>query len=171
MQKRSWKQSHERGSGMDVSTTAKRTRTEQCKRNAQAKSEYKRQAAHTAIRLLQQEGRPVTKAAVAKRASVSVVFLRSHQDLVQAIEESEQQRLHTPPSSSRDQTKDQIIAALRRRLDEMKQMVATKDAELRQKQREIDQLYGKLAAGSKLSEPELSQKLQEVLSRLAVEHA
>jgi hypothetical protein len=50
-------------------------------------------------------------------------------------------------------------------------MVATKDAELRQKQREIDQLYGKLAAGSKLSEPELSQKLQEVLSRLAVEHA
>ena len=33
-----------------------------------------------------------------------------------------------------------VIAALRRRLDEMKQTVAAKDAPLRQKQREIDQL-------------------------------
>jgi len=46
----------------------------------------------------------------------------------------------------------------------LKQTVALKEVELRQKQREIDQLYGKLAAGSKLSEPELSQKLQELLT-------
>lgn len=78
----------------------------------------------------------------------------------------------TPPESEASKAKDQVIAALRRRLDELKQTVANKDAELRRKQREIDQLYGKLAAGSKRSEPELSQKLQEVLLRLAVfEHA
>jgi len=39
--------------------------------------------------------------------------------------------------------------------------------ELRQKQSEIDRLYGKLAAGHLLAEPEMSQKLQEVLARLA----
>ena len=39
--------------------------------------------------------------------------------------------------------------------------------ELRQKQSEIDRLYGKLAAGHSLAEPEMSQKLQEVLARLA----
>jgi hypothetical protein len=38
-----------------------------------------------------------------------------------------------------------VIATLRRRLDGLKQTMATKDAELRQKQREIDLLYGKLA--------------------------
>jgi hypothetical protein len=155
---------------MEDSTIPNRSRIEQCKHNAQAKSELKRYAAFEAIALLQQEGRSVTKAAVAKRAGVSVVFLRSHQDLVQAIEVAEQRRLHGPALPSPDRTKDQIIAALRRRLDELKQTVVAKDAELRRKQREIDQLYGKLAAGSQLSEPELSQRLQEALSRLAVEH-
>ena len=66
---------------MDASTTQKRTRAEQCKHNAQAKSEQKRRTAFEALGLLQQEGKPVTKAAVAKRAGVSVVFLRSHPDL------------------------------------------------------------------------------------------
>lgn len=151
---------------MDASTTGKRTRTEQCKHNAQAKSEQKRRTAFAALGLLQQEGKSVTKAAVAKRAGVSVVFLRSHHDLIQAIEEAEQKRLHDPSTPLPDRTKDQVIAALRRRLEEMKQTVAAKDTELRQKQHEIDQLYGKLAAGSKLSEPELSQKLQEALARV-----
>ncbi len=40
-----------------------------------------------------------------------------------------------------------MIAALRRWLEEMKQLAA-KDQELRGKQREIDRLYGKLAAAS-----------------------
>jgi hypothetical protein len=91
---------------MDASTTGKRTRTEQCQRNAQAKSEQKRRTTFEALMLLQQEGKPVTKAAVAKRAGVSVVFLRSHPDLVQAIEEAEQGRLHTPTTPSPDRTKD-----------------------------------------------------------------
>jgi len=153
---------------MDASTTQKRTRAEQCKHNAQAKSEQKRRTAFEALSLLQQEGKSVTKAAVAKRAGVSVVFLRSHPDLAQAIEEAEQVRLHTPTVSSPDRAKDQVIAALRRRLDEMKQTLGKKDAELRQKQREIDRLYGKLAAGSVLADPELRRLLVDALERLAL---
>ncbi|HYU73405.1 MAG TPA: hypothetical protein VEL31_12065 [Ktedonobacteraceae bacterium] len=152
---------------MDASTTVKRTRSEQCQRNAQAKSEHKRRTAFEALTLLQQEGKSVTKAAVAKRAGVSVVFLRSHPDLVQAIEEAEQRRLHMPTMSSPDRTKDQVIAALRRRLDEMKHAINKKDAELRQKQREINQLYGKLAAGSELTDPELRSALTAALQQFA----
>jgi len=152
---------------MDVSTTAKRTRTEQCRKNAQAKSERKRQMAFEALVLLQKEGKVVTKAAIAQRASVSVVFLRAHPDLMQAIEEAEQTRLHTPTTLSPDRAKDQVIAALRRRLDEMKQTLGKKDAELRQKQREIDRLYGKLAAGSVLTDPEMRSVLASALERLA----
>ena len=59
---------------MDASTTAKLTRSEQCRKNAQAKSEQKCQATFAAIRELQQEKHPVTRAAVARRAGVSVVF-------------------------------------------------------------------------------------------------
>jgi tRNA U34 5-carboxymethylaminomethyl modifying GTPase MnmE/TrmE len=132
---------------MDASITGKHTRIEQCRRNAQAKSERKRKTAFEALILLQQEGKTVTKAAVAKRAGVSIVFLRNHPDLMQAIEEAEQKRLHNSTIPSPDQTKDQVIAALRRRLDEMKQILGRKDAELYQKQREIDRLYGKLATG------------------------
>ena len=73
-----------------------------------------------------------------------------------------------PTTSSPDRTKDQVIAALRRRLDEMKQALGKKDAELQQKQREIDQLYGKLAAGSVLAEPELRSALAAALQRLAL---
>ena len=151
---------------MDVSTTVKRTRIEQCRHNAQAKSEQKRQMAFEALTRLQFEGKSVTKAAVAKRAGVSVVFLRSHPDLVQAIEEAEHRRLQTPTAPSPDRTKDQVIAALRRRLDEMKQTIGKKDAELRQKQREIDQLYGKLAAASPLTDLEMRHALTEALHRL-----
>lgn len=56
-----------------------------------------------------------------------------------------------------------MIAALRRRLDEMKQQLAAKDQELRGKQHEIDRLYGKLAVTSPLTDAELRQKFQEVL--------
>ena len=152
---------------MDVSTTAKRTRTEQCQHNAQVKSEQKRQTTFAAIRELQQEKHPVTKAAVARRAGVSVVFLRSHSDLLQAIEAAEQQHRLAPSVGAEDLAKDQVIAALRRRLDEMKQQLTAKDQELREKQREIDRLYGKLAVASPLTDAEMQHALAEALARLA----
>jgi hypothetical protein len=130
--------------GMDGSTTAKLTRVEQCQANAKKRSEQKRQA------------------------GVSLVFLRSHPDLVQAIEEAARTRVGTvSPALPGSSAKDQVIAALRRRLDEMKQQLAAKDRELCGKQREIDRLYGKLAAASPLTDAELRQTLQEVLHRLA----
>lgn len=152
---------------MGASTTAKRTRTEQCKINAQARSEKKRQAAFDALSRLQLEHRAITKAAVARRAGVSVVFLRNHPDLVQAIEEAEHDLLTSPPPvAPADKAKDQVTAALRRRLDEMKQTITAKDAELREKQRELDRLYGKLAAASPLTDPELRRALTEAQERL-----
>jgi len=96
-----------------------------------------------------------------------VVFLRSHPDLLQAIDEAEQQHRLMPEDRATDLAKDQIIAALRRRLDEQKQALTRKDAELWQKQREIDLLYGKLAAGSSLTDEELRQQLCSALMRLA----
>ena len=152
---------------MDASTTPKQTRSDQCRKNAQAKSEQKRQITFTAIRELQQENHPVTKSAVARRAGVSVVFLRSHPDLLQAIEDAEQRHRLTFSERSVDKGKDQVIAALRRRLEEQKQALAAKDAELRQKQSEIDRLYGKLAAGSFLTNEEIRQQLHSSLMRLA----
>ncbi len=155
---------------MGVSTTAKQTRAEQCRKNAQAKSEQKRQSAFAAIQQLQQEKHPVTRSAVARRAGVSVVFLRSHPDLLQSIEEAEQRHRLASPESTADKTKDQVIAALRRRLEEMKQQLSAKDQELRGKQREIDLLYGKLAAGSQLTDAELRRALADALQRLAAQN-
>jgi hypothetical protein len=108
---------------MGASTTTKQTRTEQCRKNAQAKSEQKRRATFAAIQELQQGRHPVTRSAVARRAGVSVVFLRSHPDLLQALEEAEQQHRLAPSEGAGDRAKDQVIAALRRRLDEMKQQL------------------------------------------------
>ena len=97
-----------------------------------------------------------------------MVFLRTHPDLVQAIEEAEHALLTSPPPATpADKAKDQVIAALRRRLDEMKQTIAARDAELREKQRELDRLYGKLAAASPLTDPDLRHALTEALERLA----
>jgi hypothetical protein len=116
---------------------------------------------------LQLEQRAITKAAVARRAGVSVVFLRTHPDLVQAIEEAEHNLLTSPPPvTPADKAKEQVIAALRRRLDEMKLTIAAKDAELREKQRDLDRLYGKLAAASPLTNLELRQALAEAQERL-----
>ena len=120
-----------------------------------------------AIQELQQEKHPVTRSAVARRAGVSVVFLRSHPDLLQGIEEAERRYRLAPPESAADKTKDQVIVALRRRLDEMKQQLSAKDRELRGKQREIDQLYGKLAAASPLTDAELRNAFADALNRLA----
>jgi chromosome segregation ATPase len=153
---------------MGVSTTTKHTRSEQCRKNAQVKSQQKRQATLAAIQALKLEKHPVTRAAVARRAGVSVVFLRSHPDLLEVIEEAEQQHRLAPSEGAADKAKDQMIAAFRRRLDELKQALAAKDRALRQKQREIDHLYGKLAAGSPLTDAELRQGLQAALQRLAL---
>lgn len=154
---------------MGVSTTTKQTRVEQCRKNAQAKSEQKRQATLAAIQELKLENHPVTRSAVARRAGVSVVFLRSHPDLLQAISEAEQRHRLVPPESATDQAKNQVIAALRRRLDEMKQQLMAKDQQLRGKQREIDLLYGKLAAASSLTDAELRRALADALDRLTLE--
>ncbi len=48
----------------------------------------------------------------------------------------------------------------------MKQTIAARDAELREKQREPDRLYGKLAAASPLTDPELRRALTKALERL-----
>ncbi len=145
---------------MDASTTAKLTRIEQCQANAKKRSEQKRQATLTALAQLQREKQTITKAAVARQAGVSLVFLRSHPDLMQAVEEAARTRsLSASQAPPGDKAKDQIITALRRRLDEMKQQLAAKDQELRGKQREIDLLYGKLAAGSQLTDADLKDFL------------
>lgn len=131
---------------MDELTRLNSLKTEQCRRNAQAKSERKRQDVLAAISLLQQQGLPVTKSTIAKHAGVSYPFLSKHADLLQAIEEAgkidREQRL----SRAADHPgKSQVIAALQRRLDTLQKQVREKDAEIRRKQQEIDQLYGKLA--------------------------
>ncbi len=152
---------------MDASTTVKWTRVQQCKVNAKTKSDKKRQAAFEALFALRRENRPVTKAAVARRAGVSVVFLRAHSDLVQAIEEAENALHNSPlPIASLDKAKDQVISALRRRLEEMKQQLVDRDKELRQKQREIDRLYGKLAVASPLTDTEVRVALMNALEGL-----
>ncbi len=154
---------------MGVSTTAKQAKIDQCRKNAQAKSERKRQMPFAAIRELQQEKLPVTRTAVSRRAGVSVVFLQSHPDVLQAIEGAGQQYRLMLPESAGEKAKDQVIAALRRRLDEMKQQLTTKDQELREKQREIDRLYGKLAVGSHEADAELRSALVSALERRAPE--
>jgi predicted ArsR family transcriptional regulator len=154
---------------MAESTTPKRSRADQCRYNAQEKSEKKRQATFTAVLALQKEGRPITKAAVAKRAGVSTVFLRTHPDLLQAIEQAESRRpMQHKGGTPTDTGKDQVIAALRRRVDELKQALEAKERHLRDKQRELDRLYGKLAAGSPLTDAELRQQLTDALQRLDV---
>jgi 7-keto-8-aminopelargonate synthetase-like enzyme len=71
---------------MVESTTLQASREQQCRRNAQRKSERKRQAVLEAITALQQANLPVTKTTVVKQAQVSYPFLAKHADLLQAIE-------------------------------------------------------------------------------------
>jgi hypothetical protein len=120
---------------------------------------------HQALAQLQREKRTITKAAVARQAGVSLVFLRTHPDLVQTIEEAARPPLASVASSA-SSASDQVIAALRRRLEEMKQQLAAKDQQLRGKQREIDLLYGKLATASPLTDEELRSALADALDRL-----
>ncbi len=52
-------------------------------------------------------------------------------------------------------------------MENLKRALAEKKVALRQKQREIDRLYEKLAAASPFTDAALRQTLQEVLQRLA----
>lgn len=153
---------------MDASAIRHARRVEQCKRNAQAKSAQKRQATFEAIARLRRAGEPVTRAAVAREAAVSVVFLRHHPDLVQAIEAAHEGPAQKPQPTAAQAATEQVVAAYRRRLDEMKRQLAAKDVQLHQKQRELDRLYGKLAAGSRLTQAEVSQALVDALQRVAL---
>jgi len=49
----------------------------------------------------------------------------------------------------------------------MKQQLAAKNRELHKKQQEIDQLYGKLAAASSLTDVEMQMAFADALNRLA----
>ena len=128
-------------------TMLRNLKAEQCRQNAQAKSDRKRQDVLEAISLLQQQQVPVTKSSVAKQAGVSYPFLSKHADLLQAIENAgsldRDQRLSRAVEHA---GKDQVIAALQRRLDKLQQQVHEKEAEIQQQKREIAQLYGKLAS-------------------------
>ena len=78
----------------------------------------------------------------------------------------EQSDLSTTVRGCTTRMNDGVIDAIRR-LDEMKQQLAAKDAQLRQKQRDIDRLYGKLAAASPLTDTELRSALLDAVERLA----
>jgi hypothetical protein len=103
---------------------------------------------------------------VAREAAVSVVFLRHHADLVHAIEAAQGGPAQQPPRAAAQSATDQVVAAYRRRMDEMKRQLAAKDVQVHQKQRELDRLYGKLAAGSRLTQAELSQALSDAMQRV-----
>ncbi len=142
---------------MDVSTSPKLSRGDQCRKIARLKSDRKRQAAFRAIAQLADAtpGRPITQAAVARRAGVSTVFIRSHPDVIQAIDEAEKARTAGLVPVDPDTTaRDVLLGSLRRRIDVLSREVDAKNAIIRQKQREIDVLYGKLAARSPLADPD-----------------
>ena len=109
----------------------------------------------------------MTRAAVAREAAVSVVFLRHHPDLVQAIEAAQGEPVQKPQRAAQAAT-DQVVAAYRRRLEEMKRQLAAKEGQLHQKQRELDRLYGKLAVGSRLTHAELNLALTDALQRITL---
>jgi hypothetical protein len=55
---------------------------------------------------------------------------------------------------------------MQRQMEKLKQQVQLKEVEIRSKQREIDQLYGKLASRGELTDAQLRAKLTEALRRL-----
>ncbi len=152
---------------MVESTTLQASREQQCRLNAQHKSERKRQAVLEAITALQQANLPVTKTTVVKQAQVSYPFLAKHVDLLQAIDDAaaagSAKRLASAPAV---RGQDVLVAAMQRQMEKLKQQVQVKEVEIRSKQREIDQLYGKLASRGELTDAQLRAKLTETLRRL-----
>jgi hypothetical protein len=83
------------------------------------------------------------------------VFIRSHPDVIQAIDEAEKARTAGLVPVDPDTTaRDVLLGSLRRRIDALSREVDAKNATIRQKQREIDALYGKLAARSTRADPD-----------------
>jgi len=132
---------------MAESTTTKGLKIEQCRKNAQAKSDRKRQDVLAAIAVLQGKQLPITKAAIKRQANVSYPFLAKHPDLLAAIETAQQNdrevRLVAEVNKNRNQ--EQVVTALKRRVNTLKKQLEEKEKELRKKQETIDILYGKLA--------------------------
>ena len=152
---------------MVESTTLQASREQQCRLNAQHKSERKRQAVLEAITALQQANLPVTKTTVVKQAQVSYPFLAKHVDLLQAIDAAAvagtARRLASAPAV---RGQDVVVAAMQRQMEKLKQQVREKEIEIRRMQHEIDQLYGKLASHGELTDTQLRAKLKETLQRL-----
>ena len=152
---------------MAESTTLQTAREQQCRQNAQRKSERKRQAVLEAIVTLQQQDRLVTKTAIARQANVSYPFLAKHADLLQAIDNAavagNAKRLASAPAV---RGQDVVVAAMQRQMEKLKQQVRKKESEIRRMQQEIDQLYGKLASRSELTDTQIRAKLKEALQRL-----
>lgn len=151
---------------MEESITLNDRKARQCRQNASAKSERKRQAVFEAIQTLQKQGVPVTKSAVVRHANVSHPFLSKHADLLQAIDTAAKEGTGKLVDSPGSRSRDVAIAAMQRQMEKLKQQVKEKDTELRRKQKEINQLYGKLASDSSLTDVELRHKLTEVLNQL-----
>lgn len=94
------------------------------------------------------------------------MFIRSHPDVIQAINEAEKARtVGLVPVDPDTTARDVLLGSLRRRIDVLSRELDAKNAIIRQKQREIDALYGKLAARSTLADPDLRQLYEEALAR------
>lgn len=151
------------------STTAKHSRVEQCRNNARAKSEAKRQVFRESLIRQAREGKSLTKAAVCRRAGVSLPFLRAHADLLQALEQAQMARRSGQPepnvSSRADDSQRRITEALRRQLDAKQRACNAKDEELSEKERQIRVLLGKLAAMAVPQSGDLRRELEEATRR------
>jgi hypothetical protein len=152
-----------------ASTTNKLSRIEQCQKNAQEKSDKKRQAFTEALASMVQQGLPLVKAQVCKCAGVSAPFLRAHPDLAQLLEDAQRKRLASKEQVAADasavRSKERIIEALKRQLDAKQTVIDAKEAALREKDRTIEVLFGKLAASAPLSDSDLRNHLQDQTRR------
>lgn len=148
---------------MGASTTPRLSKEERCRQNAMSKSEAKRKAFLEALALMLKEGKPLVKAQVCKRADVTPPFLRKHPDLQQALEDAQKKRLTSKDmveaAASADKGKDHVIEALKRQLDAKQAVINAKEATLREKDRTVSVLLGKLAANSPLFDSDLHKLL------------
>jgi|GEM_PF-3323360 len=148
---------------MDASTTPQLSKEERCRQNAMNKSEAKRKAFLEALAFLVKEGKPLVKAQVCRRAGVTPPFVGKHPDLQQALEDAQKKHLTSKnvadAASSADKGKDRTIEALKRQLDAKQAVTNAKEAALRDKNRTISVLLGKLAANSPLSDTDLHKHL------------
>lgn len=95
---------------------------------------------------MRSKGETISRNRVAKRAGVSLPFLRSHPDLLQVIDEAGAgQRAAAPLPPLDEMTKDHRIASLQRRLEGKDIIIAKRDEEIRRLKEDNAILYGRLA--------------------------